>query len=221
MNTTKEAPRRKSSDAGGLILKSSRNDPTMPPGCILVFEATITTNEKDRDDDILETKGARPDPEMPFLLHHDPSLVVGKLLKITEHSESVLKGRFCILDTELGRDAAVLIEAKALRISHGFDPIRYTELKGGRYRISEFSIYETSGVGIPANPGARIDSVSRAKLKTAFCKSLVAQMDPPSLDRLEAEAREADANAFIKNLEYEVVLDNEIESMLTEALFDE
>jgi hypothetical protein len=95
---------------------------------ILDFDCVITSNRKDRDEDILEPKGATLDPECPFLLFHNPELVVGRLVSKGLHNDQVLMARFKLLDTALGRDTKTLIIGGALRISHGFEPTKYKPL---------------------------------------------------------------------------------------------
>jgi HK97 family phage prohead protease len=143
----------------------------LSPNSILDFDCIITANNKDRDEDILETKGADLDLNAPLLMFHNPELVVGALVSKGLHTDSMLGGRFKVLDTTLGRDAKVLVEGGALRISHGFEPTDYAPLKGGRYHVKKFKIYEVSLVPIPANPTARITAHFSGKMHTPFFKA--------------------------------------------------
>lgn len=147
-------------------------------GSILDFDAVITSDSKDRDGDILRTKGAKPDERMPLLWQHNSGDPIGKLVKITTHNSKRLVGRFAIADTQLGRDAATLVEFGALRISHGFQPLDYEPIYGGESKdditgwdIKEFEIFEASLVSIPANPDAVIMAHSRGKLHHPAVKS--------------------------------------------------
>lgn len=144
----------------------------LTPGAIMDFDAVITTTRKDRDGDILETSGAELDPHAPLLWQHIPLQPIGKVVSKTVHTKSRMEGRFAIADTELGRDAAVLVEMKALRISHGFEPDEYEPLEGkeGRFRILKLKILEISLVSIPSNVDAVITAFSRNKLHTPLVK---------------------------------------------------
>lgn len=126
-------------------------------GGIMVFDAIITTPFRDRDGDILETKGATFDTKMPLLWQHIPMNPIGSLVKMVKHTDSELRGRFIVADTALGSDSAKLIQVGALRISHGFEPIDYKMLEDEEgWRFSKFNIYETSVVSIPSNVEAAI-----------------------------------------------------------------
>jgi len=138
------------------------------------FDAIITTNRVDRDGDILEPKGAIPDPAMPLLWQHIPMEPIGKLLKISQQNSKRVKGRFAIADTPLGRDAAELVEFGALRISHGFIPTDFEERKNGKkddangeflgWHITAYEIIEVSLVSVPSNTDAVVTAFSRQKL---------------------------------------------------------
>jgi len=126
-------------------------------GGIMVFDAIITTPFRDRDGDILETKGATFDAKMPLLWQHIPMNPIGSLVKMVKHTDSELRGRFVVADTALGSDSAKLIQVGALRISHGFEPLDYKLLEDEEgWRFKKFDIYETSVVSIPSNVEAAI-----------------------------------------------------------------
>jgi hypothetical protein len=141
-------------------------------GSILDFECVITSVKKDRDGDVLESRGAIPDPAMPLLWQHSPWEPIGKMVAITGQNSKRVTGKFAIADTQLGRDAAVLTEFGALRISHGFSPLEYEPLEGKDaspeewtgFRVLKFEIMETSLVSVPSNTDAIILAQSRGKL---------------------------------------------------------
>jgi len=133
---------------------------------IAVFDAVVTSTKRDRDRDVLETKGAVIDEKMPLLWNHISMSPIGAMLKVLKHTDSLLRARFVIADTELGRDALKLIELGAMRISHGFDPIEYEPLDDDEgWHFKRFEIYETSVVAIPSNTDAVIEAYSRNELK--------------------------------------------------------
>lgn len=132
-----------------------------PDGAVLAFENILTASARDRDGDILESSGAILDMKMPLLWQHLSIQPIGRLVREVSRSRSMIKTRFAIADTELGRDAATLVKFGALRISHGFEPIDYEPIydekdRQSGWRIKKFTIYEGSVVSIPANPTAEI-----------------------------------------------------------------
>lgn len=143
----------------------------LTPGSIMDFDAIITSTSMDRDKDVLESSGATLDPQAPLLLFHNPELPIGRLVSKTQHTRNLLSGRFSILNTELGRDAAILVEGGAVRISHGFDPEEFEPLKDGRWHVLKFTVLEISLVPVPSNPTAVITAFSRHKLHSPFVKS--------------------------------------------------
>lgn len=160
------------SDEDTLVDDKAATTLTKTPAALLDFACTITTTKRDRDKDVLETKGAKPDLKMPLLWQHIPFEPIGKLVGILQHTDSKLTGHFAIADTELGRDAAALTEFGALRISHGFNAEQWEPLEkdGAGWRIMKFEIMETSLVSIPSNTDAVITAMSREKLHHPMVK---------------------------------------------------
>jgi HK97 family phage prohead protease len=134
---------------------AKRLEPT--PGSILDFEAVISTSKRDRDFDTLLASGGEIDEHAALLWQHIPASPIGRLIRITEQNEKRVCGHFAVADTALGRDAKTLIEFGALRISHGFKPIKAEPHKDGNgYVISSWKCLEISVVSVPANEGATI-----------------------------------------------------------------
>lgn len=156
------------------------------PSYQLEFDCVVTSTRKDRDGDILETRGAVLDEYAPLLWQHNSFLPIGKVLRRTGQTHAKLTARCCILDfgggdgelASLARDAAVLVKANALRISHGFDPRDFSAMedKDGRYLISSFEILEVSLVSIPSNTDAIITAFSNHKLHSSMMKSWAEKM---------------------------------------------
>lgn len=142
------------------------------PNSILDFDHVITSTRKDRDGDIMESAGADVDLKMALLWQHLPFMPIGKFVGITDRSNQKIAGSSAIVDVPLGRDAATLVEAGALRISHGFIPVKFEPLEKTRkddpfppgFRVTEFKIVEVSLVSIPSNVDAVITAFSREKL---------------------------------------------------------
>lgn len=148
---------------------------SLPPHTIATFPAIVTTTRQDHDADVLESKGASPDPLAPLLWQHIPDMPIGRALHFDAPTQSMLQGRFSIASTALGQDAALLAEHGALRISHGFLPTKWEPLDRGNpfdgYHILEFKILEVSLVSVPSNPDAVIEAFSRDKLTHPLVKA--------------------------------------------------
>jgi len=134
---------------------------------LLDFSAVLTSTKRDRDFDVLETKGAKPDLKMALLWQHVPFEPIGKMVGVLRHTNDILVCHFAICDTMLGADAAKLVDFGALRMSHGFRPEEAEPLDakdGMGWRVMKFEIIEASVVSIPSNTDAVITAVSREKL---------------------------------------------------------
>jgi len=147
----------------------------LPARTIMVFENVITTPKQDRDGDILRTGGASVDENMPLLWHHMLPMPMGKMLKVLKHTDKLLKVATAVIDSTIGRDAAALVEFGALRISHGFRPIKFEMLeRTGEgfpgFDIKTFEIMEQSLVSVPSNTDAVITAFSRGKFASPLFK---------------------------------------------------
>ena len=134
---------------------------------VLDFSAILTSTRRDRDFDVLETRGAKPDLKMALLWQHVPFEPIGKMVAVLRQTNDLLVCHFAVADTLLGRDAATLVEFGALRMSHGFRPEEAEPLDakdGMGWRVTKFEIIEASVVSIPSNTDAVITAVSREKL---------------------------------------------------------
>lgn len=151
----------------------------LPEGVLATFDATITTGKKDRDGDILEPEGASVDPNMALLWQHDYKQPIGKLAAVTEKSAERVAGRFMLADTELAKDALVLLKLGALRISHGFRPVEFEPMKDG-YRFSKFEIMEASLVSVPSNTDAVVTALDEGKFCSAIVKAWAGELAAPS-----------------------------------------
>jgi HK97 family phage prohead protease len=148
----------------------------LPPRTIMVFENIVTTPKKDRDNDILRTAGAVIDPNMPLLWQHVQMQPIGKMLKVVKHSKDELIVLTAILDVNpLSEDAAKMVEAEVLRISHGFRPLQYEFIpeknnEPSGFDITQFEVMEESLVSVPANTDAVITMFSRGKFADPLVK---------------------------------------------------
>jgi hypothetical protein len=151
------------------------NGTEIPQGALMVFRNVVTTNDEDRDGDVLHTRGARIDTPMPLLWQHNSALPIGKMLAVDQHNDRHLRVFSVLLDlNDLTEDTAKLIEAGAMRISHGFIPLDFRErvedskdVPWNGFDIHKFEIMEESVVSVPSNRGAVIDLYSRDAFKSA------------------------------------------------------
>lgn len=153
-----------------------------PKNTLMVFHPIITTTKRDRDDDILETAGAVVAQRCVLLWQHIATVPIGIRLVTLEHTDSKLQFASALLDlNDLTEDAAKLVEAEALGISHGFKSMRWSRLPGpdGRepgkgehfgFRVHEFEIMEHSLVSVPSNTDAVITLYSRGNLRSDLAK---------------------------------------------------
>ena len=142
----------------------------LPKNTLMVFRHCLTSSKKDRDGDILHSDGAIVDPKMLLLWQHVHTLPIGKMLKVSTQNPKRLEVFSCIVDmNDLSHDAAVMIDNKMGRFSHGFRALKFTENKegsegissgdGSGFNITSFEVMEESLVSVPANPDAEVDEI--------------------------------------------------------------
>jgi len=155
----------KFSETSGLKDKDN-NTLEIPKNTLMVFRHILTTPKKARDGDILRTEGAIPDPNMLLLWQHVHTLPIGKVLGVAHHDEKSLSLISTIIDmNELSHDAAVMIDSKMGRFSHGFKALEFEKLDGeednpfGGFDVKSFEIMEASLVSIPSNTDAETEEV--------------------------------------------------------------
>lgn len=161
-------------------------DVELPPNTLMVFTHVLTTPRKDRDGDILRTKGAQPDPKMLLLWQHVHTLPIGKALGVVKHTEEELVMCSAVVDiNELAHDSAVMIANGMGRFSHGFKALEFNAMKvdGGKptakpsgFDVKRFEIMEESLVSVPANVEAdtleiMLDLIESDKLTSSMMKS--------------------------------------------------
>jgi hypothetical protein len=143
-----------------------------PPHTLMLIRHTLTSSRKDRDGDTLRSEGAKVDPRGPLLWQHLYNLPLGRHVCVIEQNKQHVKEVSALLDlNDLTEDAAKLVEADALRFSHGFQALDWDEIKSGRpggegpaFDVKTFEVMERSLVSIPSNPDAVIELYSRGKL---------------------------------------------------------
>lgn len=171
-----------------LKVVSAVKDAGSNDGVVMTFDAVITSSRQDRDGDRLLSDGAELDENMPLLWQHDWRQPIGRFLGVQKRTKSRIVGSFAVADTPLGRDAATLIGMGALRISHGFVPKEWEEIRKPNgdfvgWEISKFEIFETSLVSVPSNIDAIVTAFDRKQLCSpelaTFAKSLKNASAPP------------------------------------------
>jgi hypothetical protein len=169
-------------------VKSFNDGTSIADGAILEYDAVITTKQKDRDGDVLESSGLELDPRMPVLWQHLQMQPIGKMLRVLEHNESHVLVKNALADVPLGRDAAVLVKFGALRKSIGFKPVAgyfaplsFTKDANGQdkvtgWHIKKAGVFENSLVSIPANSGGNITTIYEKSfdgIATAYSRDLL------------------------------------------------
>ena len=155
----------------------------LPKNTLMVIRHVLTTDRKDRDEDILRTGGGSLDPKSPLLWQHMHAMPIGGVLAEVEHTDNKLTVVSAILDMpgamgEIVKDAATLVEANMLRFSHGFRVLEFDELEksgdGGwpGFDIKRFEIMEASLVSVPSNVDAEIEMIASTSFKSAFFRSI-------------------------------------------------
>jgi HK97 family phage prohead protease len=149
------------------LSKSVRDGAGITAGSVLEYDCILSSKSKDRDGDVVHQKGGlEVDLKMPLLWQHIQVSPIGKHVALLDQDDTITKSRFAIADTELGRDAAVLVKFGALRKSIGFKPFDFSPIeivKGADGRdvvkgwdIKKAKCMEGSLVSIPANPDTAI-----------------------------------------------------------------
>jgi len=149
-----------------------------PPNTLMLVRHVLTTDSEDRDGDILRTAGAKLDPKAPMLWQHQPFLPIGSVIRTVEQTASKLTVISALLDlNDITADAAKLIEANALRFSHGFRVLDYEPRKDSDgnevdgFEVKDFEILEASLVSVPSNIDAEIELFARGKLESELVKA--------------------------------------------------
>jgi len=137
----------------------------LPKNTLMVFKHVLTSSRKDRDGDILHSEDMMVDPGMLLLWQHVPTLPIGKFLAIHQQNTKTLEVYSCVVDmNDLCHDAAVMIDNKMGRFSHGFRALDFQKLKAEEgveagFEVLKAEIMEESLVSVPANIDAETQEV--------------------------------------------------------------
>lgn len=184
----------------GLLL----GDVEAPKHTLMVLRHVVTTPREDRDKDVLLTSGAKVDPKMPLLWQHLIGVPIGKMVAVVDHTPEVLRVATALLDlNELTHDAAKLIEADALRFSHGFRVLEYRERKASTgFEVTSFEILEVSLVSVPSNVDAVIEMYAKGGLSSEPMKRFAKGLDEVRVKSLSGIAlKEQDETAAVEEPE--------------------
>lgn len=150
-------------------LRTAAGDIEVPKNTLMIFRHVLTSDRKDRDGDVLRTKGASVDPKMLLLWQHVHTLPIGKMLAVASHTDRKLRLISAVVDmNETSHDAAVMADNGMARFSHGFRALDFLEQKEGRtddgpapggFDVKQFEIMEESMVSVPANIDAETEEV--------------------------------------------------------------
>lgn len=169
------------------LSKSIREGADITKDAVLEYDCILSSKSKDRDGDVIHQKGGlEVDLKMPLLWQHIQVSPIGKHVALLDQDDTITKSRFAIANTELGRDAAVLVKFGALRKSIGFKPAEFSPIEivkgadGKEYAkgwdIRKSNCYEGSLVSIPANADAKVISTYEKEfdgLATAHSRGLL------------------------------------------------
>jgi hypothetical protein len=169
--------------SGDGLFRIKTPDSGVPKGALLAFDCVLTSRKQDRDGDILDPLGAKPDEMMPLLWQHLPMEPIGRFVKLLGTTDNNVRARFAVAPTQLGEDVVKLIEFGALRISHGFRPLKYEPIFSDKqginhdeepfegFMVHSYEILEGSTVSVPSNTDAVITGFSRDKFHHPAVKS--------------------------------------------------
>jgi uncharacterized protein len=128
-----------------------------------VIEGIASTGRRDRQDDELVPRGIVYRLPIPFLLDHAHDKVVGEVEHI-EVSDTEIRFRARIPKITEPGPAKDLVDQAWSYLKHGlrknlsvgFRPLAHQRIDGGGFRYTAWELLEISGVGVPAQPDARV-----------------------------------------------------------------
>ena len=177
------------------VIKNTSIPQATEPGGLMEFTGIMTHfdgSSEDLDGDIVEPLGGTIAKNAPLLMFHSWDLPIGRNVGVTEQTSSVVRVKNIIADTQLGADAAALIEVGGLRMSHGFESvechaIEKTNERGHLIctgvRFKKWITRELTLTPMPANEMAIVEAWSRKSIKSPSL-GLIAQ----GLDRIRTKS---------------------------------
>ena len=149
-----------------------------------IIKGIASTPRPDRDNDIVESKGATFALPLPLLWQHDSNSPIGEVIEATVTDKGIEFTARIVKIEELGNlknridDAWNSIKSGLVKcVSVGFKALDYEYLKDSYgLHIKSWELYEISVVTIPANSDAMITSVKQ--IKKAFNDAEVEPVAP-------------------------------------------
>jgi len=136
------------------------------------IQVVMTTNEIDRDSDIVETRGidTKSFEQNPVVLWaHNPSMPPIGVVTEIEKMDNMMIGTVKFADTERGNEIFKLYEDGIMKTwSIGFRGTQIEHVKDADnnvlgYHFKQSELYELSAVPIPANPSAMVKAFKTIK----------------------------------------------------------
>lgn len=142
-----------------------------------IIKGIASTPRPDRDNDIVESKGATFSLPLPLLWQHDSNSPIGEVIEATVTDKGIEFTARIVKIEEEGRlknridEAWQSIKSGLVKcVSVGFKALEYDYIKDSYgIHIKSWEMYEISVVTIPANADAIINSVKQ--IKKAFANA--------------------------------------------------
>lgn len=180
--------------AGGHLVVKLLASPLQEEG--RVVSGWASTVDVDREGDVVVPSGMQAELPLPLLWNHDPNTIIGAITEIKAHAQGVRIKAKIVTGTARADEAWTLFRAGALTsFSVCFKGLKSEPLPGGARRWVSWALYEVSAVAVPANPHARVESVSNAKHLPAEQKVIPRSDDP----RVLSTEQKANIKNIVKN----------------------
>lgn len=125
-------------------------------GSDMTFTGWASTNDRDRQGDIVEPAGAEYELPVPLLWQHDHKQPVGAIQQAHISPTGIRVTGKLTDGVPKASEAWALMQDGALALSVGFQALESQPLPGGGLRFTKWSWHELSLVSVPANPQARL-----------------------------------------------------------------
>lgn len=122
----------------------------------MTFTGWASTNDRDRQGDIVEPAGAEYELPLPLLWQHDHKQPVGAIQQAHISPTGIRVTGKLTDGVPRASEAWALMQDGALALSVGFQALESQPLPGGGMRFTKWSWHELSLVSVPANPQARL-----------------------------------------------------------------
>lgn len=148
------------------MIKGAPEGIEVPKNALIVFRHKLSTSAEDRDEDIVHPEGMKLDPKMLLLWQHIHTMPLGPYMYTVSQDDKSVRVVSAIVDMNATtHDAAVMVDNKMARFSHGFKATEFAKRvnqKGeetGGFEIFGSEVMEESLVSVPSNVGADTEDV--------------------------------------------------------------